>query len=331
MGFIKIKKICVIIFCSFYSYSQPTEWMNKLYLNERKINNIIPNTITQTKTIVFYSTSEVKKEEELKDLHEKFLKTNIDVVNYIFFQDYLINNNIKKAFVDYFIQREIKHIIFYNQQSEKEEEILISFFNNKTTLISTNKNIWYKKGQGVFGDLEKTMLKNNFQEGNFLPNPQPETIEKIKIKTRKAIIGKTPNLTKEKLGVVLFQTLKEEKTKDLEVLSFKKKTEAKNKKLKDFFLEYKNDHNFIEEKEDSRFYFTKGVKYMLKIIFARKELIEQYLKITIEEGSPGDLGYFVFLEHSFSKNIFLRKNEKMYLKWEDAVQEFITNNQKSKL
>ena len=331
MLFIRIEKLCVIIFYSFCSYSQPTEWMDKLYVKERKTNNTIPNTITKTKSIVFYSSPKIKNKKELEKLHNKFLNTNIDVVNYIYFQDYLINKETKESFVEYFIQREIKHVVFYSFKSNNKEEIFLCFFNNKKTLVDTKKDIWYKKGEGVFKDLEKTMLKNKFQEGNFLPSPYPEPIEKIKTKIGKIIIAKKPQLTKEKLGVVLFQKIEDEKQKNKEVTVFNKKTEAKNKKLKEIFLEYKNNHEFIEEKEDTRFYFTRGVKYILRIIFARKELIEKHLNVEIKNTPPKQLGYFVFLQHSFSKTIFLDKSEKIYLNWEDAMVDFIKKNQPSKL
>ena len=37
-------------------------------------------------------------------------------------------------------------------------------------------------------------------------------------------------------------------------------------------------------------------------------------------------GYFVLLQHSFSKNIFIKENQKIYMNWEDAVNNFIIFN-----
>ena len=324
MTFIRIEKVLIFVFCSFFSYSQPTEWMNKLHLSERKINNNIPKEITKTKSVVFYSAP--TKEEELKALHKKFLKTNIDVVNYVFLEDYLINNNVKKSFTDYFIKREIKNILFYNQKDKGNEELLLSSFNKKPTLINTKKNIWYNKGQMVFSNLEKTMLQNNFEEGNFLPTPQPERIEKIDAKFGKKTVRQTPSLEKETLGVVLFKKTIDSKKNTKEILEYNNKTNLQNKKLQEMFLNYNNKYEIIEEREDTRYYFTKGIKYMFTIIFSRKELIEKYLNIKIEQEFPKTPGYFVLLQHTFSKNVLLKKKPKMYLQWEDALQDFITNH-----
>ena len=324
MTFIRIEKVLAFVFCSFFSYSQPTEWMNKLHLSEREINNNIPKEITKTKSVVFYS--QPTTEEELKILHKKFLKTNIDVVNYVFLEDYLINNNVKKSFTDYFIKREIKNILFYNKKNKGDQELLLSSFNEKPTLINTKKNIWYNKGQMIFSNLEKTMLQNNFEEGNFLPTPQPERIEKIDAKFGKKVVRQTPNLEKETLGVVLFNKTIDSKKNTKEILEYNNKTNLQNKKLQEMFLNYNNKYEIIEEREDTRYYFTKGIKYMITIIFSRKELIEKYLNIKIEQEFPKTPGYFVLLQHTFSKNVLLKKKPKMYLQWEDALQDFITNH-----
>ena len=83
--------------------------------------------------MVLYLIDNKNTNEELKKLHQRFLKTNIDVVNYINLDDFLIDKKIKNAFVDYFKNREIKNIIIYNK-IDKKEELLLSTFNNKTTL-----------------------------------------------------------------------------------------------------------------------------------------------------------------------------------------------------
>ena len=60
------------------------------------------------------------------------------------------------------------------------------------------------------------------------------------------------------------------------------------------------------------------------MIYGRKKTLEGYLKIKIQ----GDVkkGYFVLLQHSFSKNIFIKENQKIYTSWEDAVNDFIIYN-----
>jgi len=321
----RIEKFFVFVFCSYYSFSQPTEWMNKLYMEERKINNIIPKKITETKSVVFYSLSTKEKREDIKNLHKNLLNLNVDPVNYLRLDDYLINKSIKKAYVEYFNQREIKHIIFYEKQIDENEKFLIASFNNKTTLIKTNDNIWYNEGKGIFGDVEKTMLKNNFEEGNFLPTPQPEFLEKINADFGKIMFTKNPSLEKENLGVVLFEKIKTKKTPDSEVIKFNNKIDEKNKKLKKLFSTYQFKQEAIEEKEDSRYYFSKGIKYLFKIIFGRKKSLEKVLNIKIESETENDFVYLVLLQHSFSKNIFLNKKQKTYNTWEEAVREFILN------
>ena len=105
-----IQKTTAFLFflISFSSYSQHHELMNRLYIANQNINNLIPNKITETKSVVLYLMNSKNTKEELTKLHEKFLTTNIDVVNYIDLNDFLIDNKIKNSFVNYFSEREIK-------------------------------------------------------------------------------------------------------------------------------------------------------------------------------------------------------------------------------
>ena len=136
-----IQKTTAFLFflISFSSYSQHHELMNRLYIANQNINNLIPNKITETKSVVLYLMNGKITKEELTKLHEKFLTTNIDVVNYIDLNDFLIDNKIKNSFVNYFSEREIKNIIIY-KKIDKKEELLLSTFNNKSTLLNTKKN-----------------------------------------------------------------------------------------------------------------------------------------------------------------------------------------------
>ena len=136
---------------------------------------------------------------------------------------------------------------------------------------------------------------------------------------------KKPSLEKENLGVVLFEKIKTKKTPDSEVIKFNNKIDEKNKKLKKLFSTYQFKQEAIEEKEDSRYYFSKGIKYLFKIIFGRKKSLEKVLNIKIESETENDFVYLVLLQHSFSKNIFLNKKQKTYNTWEEAVREFILN------
>ena len=112
-----IQKTIVFLFflVSFCTYSQHHELMSRLFITNQNINNLIPNKITQTKSVVLYLIDGENVKEELSKLHQRFLNTNIDVVNYINLDDFLIDKKIKNAFVDYFLEREIKNIILYNK------------------------------------------------------------------------------------------------------------------------------------------------------------------------------------------------------------------------
>ena len=123
------KTIAFLFFViSFSIHSQPNELMNRFYIANQNINNLIPNKITESKSVVLYLIDNKNTNEELNKLHQRFLKTNIDVVNYINLDDFLIDKKIKNAFVDYFKKREIKNIIIYNK-IDKKEELLLSTFN----------------------------------------------------------------------------------------------------------------------------------------------------------------------------------------------------------
>ena len=143
------KTIAFLFFViSFSIHSQPNELMSRLYIANQNINNLIPNKITESKSVVLYLIDNKNTNEELNKLHQRFLKTNIDVVNYINLDDFLIDKKIKNAFVDYFKKREIKNIIIYNK-IDKKEELLLSTFNKKPTLLNTKKNILCLKTKNI--------------------------------------------------------------------------------------------------------------------------------------------------------------------------------------
>ena len=320
-----IQKTTAFLFflISFSSHSQHHELMNRLYIANQNINNLIPNKITETKSVVLYLMNGKKTKEELTKLHEKFLTTNIDVVNYIDLNDFLIDNKIKNSFVNYFSEREIKNIIIY-KKTNKNEELLLSTFNNKPTLLNTKRNTIYFKENNPFLPLQKQMLEEKFEEGNFLPTPTPERIYKTNSTIGKVVYGQTPKLDKEKLAVVVFDKIEGKLNEKTEAFLFNKEVELKNNTLKKLFDSYKHESQFVKEKDDSRFYFSRGVKYMFRLIYGRKETIEGYLKIKTQ--GKVKKGYFVLLQHSFSKNIFIKENQKIYMNWEDAVNNFIIFN-----
>ena len=320
-----IQKTTAFLFflISFSSYSQHHELMNRLYIANQNINNLIPNKITETKSVVLYLMNGKKTKEELTKLHEKFLTTNIDVVNYIDLNDFLIDNKIKNSFVNYFSEREIKNIIIY-KKTNKNEELLLSTFNNKPTLLNTKRNTIYFKENNPFLPLQKQMLEEKFEEGNFLPTPTPERIYKTNSTIGKVVYGHTPKLDKEKLAVVVFDKIEGKLNEKTEAFLFNKEVELKNNTLKKLFDSYKHESQFVKEKDDSRFYFSRGVKYMFRLIYGRKETLEGYLKIKTQ--GKVKKGYFVLLQHSFSKNIFIKENQKIYMNWEDAVNNFIIFN-----
>jgi len=320
-----IQKTTAFLFLllSFSSYSQPHEFMNKLYITDRKTNNLIPSKITKTKSVVLYLINTENTKEELNKLHEKFLNTNIDVVNYVNFNDFLINKKIKNAFVNYFIEREIKNIILY-KKTKKQEELFLSTFNKKPTLLNTKQNTVYFKENNPFTHLQKQMLEQKFEEGNFLPTPTPEQIYKINTTLGKVSYNSAPDLTKEKLAVVIFNKIEGNINEKTEAFLFNQNIQLKNNTLKTLFESYKNKNEFVKEKDDSRFYFSRGVKYMFRLLYGRKKTLEEYLNITIQ--GEDESGYFVLLQHSFSKNIFVKEKQKIYTNWEDAVNDFIVSN-----
>ena len=320
-----IQKTTAFLFflISFSAYSQDHKLMSRLYIANQNINNLIPSKITETKSVVLYLIDGENIKEELIKLHENFLTTNIDVVNYINLNDFLMENKIKNEFVNYFTERQIKNIIIYNK-TNKDEELLLSTFNNKPTLLNTKRNTVYFKENNPFTLLQKQMLEEKFEEGNFLPNPTPEPIYKINTTLGKVTYGSTPTLEKEKLAVVVFDKIEGKINEKTEAFLFNQDVDLKNNTLKKIFDSYKHENQFVKEKEDSRFYFSRGVKYIFKMIYGRKKTLEGYLKIKIQ----GEVkkGYFVLLQHSFSKNIFIKENQKIYTSWEDAVNDFIIYN-----
>ena len=188
-------------------------------------------TAIQNKTLVVFSFLNKENENQnLLDTHKNLIAIGVDAVNYINLLNLNSSPDIKKSINDYLKNREIKNILFYNEES-KEINILSlgSFLNNQQPYMSI-------KGDSVLNKLKVELINKKLTQNTFLYSPQPELINKVKVNSFNKIILK-PNLENQKIG-----------------------------STKNYNTNQAAEIVIVEEKEDYRFYYSNGINYFLNSI-----------------------------------------------------------------
>ena len=138
-----IQKTTAFLFFLIYfsSYSQHHELMNRLYIANQNINNLIPNKITETKSVVLYLMNGKNTKEELTKLHEKFLTTTTQTKKYL---NQIFEKDFEIALEDY-----KKNFLEYNFNKKEEGLIIEMIFQlglkNTANFKKFNKHLKEKK------------------------------------------------------------------------------------------------------------------------------------------------------------------------------------------
>ena len=243
----------------------------------------------QNKTLVVFSFLNKENENQnLLDTHKNLIAIGVDVVNYINLLNLNSSPDIKKSINDYLKNREIKNILFYNEES-KEINILTlgSFLNNQQPYMSI-------KGDSVLNKLKEELINKKLTQNTFLYSPQPEVINKVKVKPFNKILVK-PNLENQKIG-----------------------------SIKNYNTNQAVEIVVVEEKEDYRFYYSNGINYFITFYKGTESFLKNTYGVDgLELGSNKETLILV-LEHTATRNkLFYFNKEKT--SEQELLSEFLSN------
>ena len=243
----------------------------------------------QNKTLVVFSF--LNKENENQNLlytHKNFIAIGVDVVNYINLLNLNSSPDIKKSINDYLKNREIKNILFYNEES-KEINILTlgSFLNNQQPYMSI-------KGDSVLKKLKEELINKKLTQNTFLYSPQPELINKVKVNSFNKILLK-PNLENQKIG-----------------------------STKNYNTNQAAEIVIVEEKEDYRFYYSNGINYFLTFYKGTESFLKNTYSIDDLEQESNKEILILVLEHTATRNKLFYFNKETSSE-QELLSEFLSN------
>ena len=243
----------------------------------------------QNKTlVVFCFLNKENENQNLLDTHKNLIAIGIDVVNYINLLNLNSSPDIKKSINDYLKNREIKNILFYNEES-KEINLFTrgSFLNNQQPYFSI-------KGDSVLKKLKDELINKKLTQNTFLYSPQPELINKVKVKPFNKILVK-PNLQNQKIG-----------------------------STKNYNTNQEAEIVIVEEKEDYRFYYSNGINYFLTFYKGTESFLKNTYSIDgLEQESNKEILILV-LEHTATRNKLFYFNKET-ISEQELLSEFLSN------
>ena len=243
----------------------------------------------QNKTLVVFSFLNKENESQnLLDTHKNLKAIGVDAVNYINLLNLNSSPDIKKSINDYLKNREIKNILFYNEESKEINLLtLSSFLNNQQPYMSI-------KGDSVLNKLKVELINKKLTQNTFLYSPQPELINKVKVNSFNKIILK-PNLENQKIG-----------------------------STKNYNTNQAAEIIIVEEKEDYRFYYSNGINYFLTFYKGTESFLKNTYSIDgLEQGSNKEILILV-LEHTATRNKLFYFNKETTSE-QELLSEFLSN------
>ena len=246
-------------------------------------------TLIQNKTLVVFSFLNKENENQnLLDTHKNLIAIGVDAVNYINLLNLNSSPEIKKSINDYLKNREIKNILFYNEESKEIKLLTLgSFLNNQQPYMSI-------KGDSVLNKLKEELINKKLTQNTFLYSPQPEVINKVKVKPFNKILVK-PNLENQKIG-----------------------------SINNYNTNQAVEIVVVEEKEDYRFYYSNGINYFITFYKGTESFLKNTYCIDGLERRSNKETLILVLEHTATRNkLFYFNKEKT--SEQELLSEFLSN------
>ena len=239
--------------------------------------------------VVFSLLDKTKEKNTLTKIHKNLISLGIDVVNYVDVVNIKTSTEVKQNLFEYFKNREITNILFYNEIKQD-----IGLFT--TNYIINEKEAPFKsiKGDSVLLRLKEELLKTPTKQKTFLYSPKPEVIKKVKVKPFNKILLK-PDLKNQKIGTT-----------------------------KTYDIDQKLGLVRVDKKEDYRFYYSNGINYFISFYIGTESFLNKtYGIVGLEENSNKEMLVLV-LEHTATRNKLFYFNKKTKTETE-LLKEFLSN------
>lgn len=243
----------------------------------------------QNKTLVVFSfLNKENQNQNLLNTHKNLIAIGVDVVNYIDHLNLNSSPDVKRGIIDYLKNREIKNVLFYNEETKEINLLTLgSFLTNLEPYMSI-------KGDSVLNKLKEELINKNLTQNTFLYSPKPEVINKVKVRSFNKILVK-PNLEKQKIG-----------------------------STKNYNTNQETEIIVVEEKEDYRFYYSNGINYFISFYKGTESFLKNTYGIdSLEDGSNKETLILV-LEHTATRNKFFYFNKKTTSE-QELLSEFLSN------
>ena len=299
-----------LFFFLFFALSTKTEGQieKNSFFKKININDDFFDKTLGKKTVVFFSfnkNTEVKK--TINDSHKNFVSLGIDVISYINYDDFYISKEVQNNFLNYFISRGVDVLVFY-QIGKKEKKINFFVFDKTNGKIKESEGTLSFVGVNSFELIKEKITKSNPKPTTFLFSPKPEFLNDINIK-KITKIKIAPKLANEKVGIVFKNDTKETKLKILAF--FNKKTQE------------------VEKKEDYRFYFSNGIKYIIRCVSGTTKTLKNIYKLDDLVGKEHETQTILILENTASQSKYFYFNETPTKNKIKLIQGFVEKTQQN--
>lgn len=293
-------------------------------VSDLKYSETVPEKLLSAKSVILHDHTFTQR--ELEETQKAFQQIGVDAVAYFETDLVLSGKDVTKAFTDYFVERQITYILFYEKLSNGYQ-ITGTIFNQKPSLFDATLPAWRLKKEKL-NDLMRTVFQDSWRsqkKQNYLVNEYPETditVDPIKGNRQEfyAIDLKVDNLAVPKFG-----------------------NEAMDKELEQFFatnypLKYKITEAGVEEQELRR----QGFAYVLCFVHTRGKAAREilgydmtkpetaYASIAFPEGqlqlktiSGETVIYKFYFRHIDNKNVFLGTKWDSDITWQDALRNHV--------
>jgi len=182
--------------------------------------------------------------------HKAFITMGIDVVTYVNRYDLVASPNSKKSFSTFFVQRNIKNILYLQENDNGSFELIIARFNGKESFVNQGSVVYRAVGNqlsDVLLETGKEIRRADFPNENFLIPSKPNFTSGLSI-VEKSLLKNYPGiLRRSKLSVEKFASIAAPKNASPETVSriseYNAAIEQKNIELDTLLKQYPYEYD----------------------------------------------------------------------------------------
>lgn len=286
-------------------------------------NGPLPEEVMNKRSIVIHSPAFT--DQEIKTVHETFVRTGLDAVAYFPADQVLAGGDPERAYNKYFIKREISCIILL-QKKQSGFSCYITLYNGKADIIDINQSGWSLHAPSLsqlMNDIYRSAL-STYQKKNLLINEVAETNLPVRILEGNRNETYSYDLKVDNLAVPAFND------------------SIANRELAEIFKNYPLRNQIVDNKLTDQELRKKGFLYILCVVHARSRVAKELLGYTVNPSEsafvsvtypgsemqlkniPGETEVYKFyVRHIDSGNVYLNPKWDADTSWQQALQNFI--------